>query len=296
MSTIRFLRTFLAVARNGSFAEAAEQVAITQAAVGAQMRALEDEFKKTLFVRSGRGIVLSEEGVALVPHVEILLKNYEEMRRPDPGTRLISGTITIGSIASAMGLLTRTVVELKKTHKKLEVKLTAKQGVDLARIVNAGELDAGIVVEQTRRHFRGMHWTRLYDEPFMVVASTLVATRRSDLSALFRTHPFLWFDRKSYTGARVRHLLNRHRFVVNDFIELNSLQEIIELVRQNAGITIIPVLRNFDWQNDPTLCTIPLPGPPLIRRIGILENEQRSHITSIVRQHLLASLRQGNGG
>ena len=43
MSTIRFMRTFLAVAHHGSFSEAAEQVALTQAAVSFQMRSLEAE-------------------------------------------------------------------------------------------------------------------------------------------------------------------------------------------------------------------------------------------------------------
>ncbi|WP_343657313.1 LysR family transcriptional regulator, partial [Cupriavidus sp.] len=41
MSTIRFLRTFVSVADQGSFAAAAGQVALTQAAVSLQMRALE---------------------------------------------------------------------------------------------------------------------------------------------------------------------------------------------------------------------------------------------------------------
>ena len=48
MSTLRFLRTFLAVARHGSFPEAAEQVALTQAAVSFQMRALEAELGREL--------------------------------------------------------------------------------------------------------------------------------------------------------------------------------------------------------------------------------------------------------
>jgi DNA-binding transcriptional LysR family regulator len=54
LSTIRFLRTFVAVARHGSFAVAAEQMALTQSAVSMQMRALETEFRHELFDRCGR--------------------------------------------------------------------------------------------------------------------------------------------------------------------------------------------------------------------------------------------------
>ncbi|HYF43675.1 MAG TPA: LysR family transcriptional regulator, partial [Ramlibacter sp.] len=49
MSSIRVLKTFLAVADEGSFAGAANRVALTQAAVGQQMRALEAELRRPLF-------------------------------------------------------------------------------------------------------------------------------------------------------------------------------------------------------------------------------------------------------
>ena len=43
MSSIRNLRTFLAVARHGSFTAAGKEIGLTAAAVGQQVRALEEE-------------------------------------------------------------------------------------------------------------------------------------------------------------------------------------------------------------------------------------------------------------
>ncbi|MGL6157267.1 MAG: LysR family transcriptional regulator, partial [Ralstonia mannitolilytica] len=77
MSTIRFLRTFVAVARHGSFAAAAERVALTQAAVSLQMRALEAELRRDLFDRSGRTVTLNARGRALLPQAEHLLALYD---------------------------------------------------------------------------------------------------------------------------------------------------------------------------------------------------------------------------
>jgi hypothetical protein len=81
MSTIRFLRTFLAVEKYGSFAAAAGRVALTQAAVGQQMRALEDEFRRPLFDRSRRVVVA-----------------YEAMLAGSEVGEEISGTVTVGAI------------------------------------------------------------------------------------------------------------------------------------------------------------------------------------------------------
>ena len=77
MSTVRFLRTFVAVARHGSFAAAAERVALTQAAVSLQMRALEAELRRDLFDRSGRTVTLNAHGRALLPQAEYLLGLYD---------------------------------------------------------------------------------------------------------------------------------------------------------------------------------------------------------------------------
>lgn len=82
MSTIRFLRTFVAVADHGSFAAASEQVALTQAAVSLQMRALEMELRRELFDRGGRVVALNAGGRELLPQARRMLALYDEMRLP----------------------------------------------------------------------------------------------------------------------------------------------------------------------------------------------------------------------
>ena len=71
MSSIRLLKTFLAVAAEGSFAAAAPRVALTQAAVGQQMRALESDLRRPLFERQGKVVALNAAGRALLPDVSL---------------------------------------------------------------------------------------------------------------------------------------------------------------------------------------------------------------------------------
>lgn len=58
------------------------------------------------------------------------------------------------------------------------------------------------------------------------------------------------------------------------------------------GFTMAPLLKNFDWESDPALCVLQLPGRPVARRLGMLENGRRSHITSVVREEMLEHLRR----
>src|SRR3546814_14871630 len=84
MSSLRFLRTFVTIARLGSFSEAAEHVGLTQAAVSLQMRSLETEFGRELFDRSGRLALLNHAGRELLPEVNRLLALYDRIRQPQP--------------------------------------------------------------------------------------------------------------------------------------------------------------------------------------------------------------------
>ncbi|WP_332775802.1 LysR family transcriptional regulator [Polaromonas sp.] len=290
MSTIRFLKTFLAVAHVGSFAGASERVALTQAAVGLQMRALETELKTVLFERSGRGVVLSVAGRALIAHAEKIIACYDQMRVGLDDEGEIAGTVAVGATASAMGLLSSTVVRIKPLFPRLNVRLVVQESRELVKNVRLGELDAAIVISDSPEEHQGLTWTPLYVEPLTVVASSQIARPDSDFKKLLRENPFLRFDRRMPSGIRIEQTLRKLGLVPQDLLELSSLSTIVDLVRQNVGVTIVPHLRNADWMNDPSLCVIPLPGRSPTRQIGMVEQGKREHITSVIRQHLVSLL------
>ena len=66
---LRELKTFITVARLGTFAAAGQQVGLTQSAVSAQMRVLEQHLGVRLFDRSGRAAVLNAAGRHALPFV-----------------------------------------------------------------------------------------------------------------------------------------------------------------------------------------------------------------------------------
>ena len=171
MSTIRMLKTFVAVAEFGSFSAAAERVVLTPAAVGAQMKALEELFKRPLFDREGRVVTLTPAGQALVARARQLVDDYDAMLAITPSGDEIAGTVTIGSILSGMGALATCVVSLRTSYPSLDIRIENGRQPDLHARVMAGELDAAILVEWTRPDPQLATWSHLYDEPLMLVAS-----------------------------------------------------------------------------------------------------------------------------
>src|ERR1700736_4563792 len=67
------LKTFLEVARLGSFSRAAEKVLRSQPAVSAQIRQLEQEYGKRLFDRSAKSVRLTPAGEVVFDYAQQLL-------------------------------------------------------------------------------------------------------------------------------------------------------------------------------------------------------------------------------
>ena len=72
---LRELKTFIAVARHGTFAGAGERIGLTQSAVSAQIQRLEESLGFQLFDRTGRSATLNAAGrdtLALAEHIVTL--------------------------------------------------------------------------------------------------------------------------------------------------------------------------------------------------------------------------------
>src|SRR2546421_12888237 len=125
MSSIRLMKTFLAVAGEGSFAAAAHRVALTQAAVGQQMRTLEAELRRPLFERHGKAVVLNDAGRELVPAIRKLVSQYEQMLASPTAPESMSGTVHLGAVVSALRPLVQATLALKDRHPALDLHVSA---------------------------------------------------------------------------------------------------------------------------------------------------------------------------
>src|SRR6185436_2749814 len=79
------LRTLREVAETLNFTRAAERLGLTQSAVSHQIKALEAELGEPLFVRTKRGVLVSEEGRAALEHAVRILDEVEALRVRLPG-------------------------------------------------------------------------------------------------------------------------------------------------------------------------------------------------------------------
>ncbi|VVE69082.1 LysR family transcriptional regulator [Pandoraea captiosa] len=276
MLTLRMLKTFRLVAQTGSFAAAAERAALTQAAVSLQMRGLEDAVGQRLFDRRGRQITLTRQGRDLFPRVEQILALTAELTATPADT--MQGPVTIGAVVSVIGALSLVVAELKTAHPGLDVRLTSARSDELTDLVEQGEVDiAAVVARADDARADGLVWTPLYTEPMIMVVNRDIT--ESDPQHILDSAAFLRFDRRVRTGLVVEQALRAAKLSVTEYLELNSIETIVALVRKNVGVSVLPLLHRGDWQSDPLLRIVPIAEPPLLRTVGMIhrEHDSRTH-------------------
>jgi LysR family transcriptional regulator of beta-lactamase len=127
------LRAFEAAARRQSFTRAAEELCVTQAAVSHQVKGLEARLGVTLFRRSPRGLVLTDEGVALAP---ALTEAFERIGRlvEQVGSGKPRETVTLSAVGTfAAGWLLSRLAAFRADHPRVDLRLlTNNNKVDLA--------------------------------------------------------------------------------------------------------------------------------------------------------------------
>ena len=100
---LRELKTFIAVTRYGTFAAAGMHIGLTQSAVSAQIRNLEQALGIRLFDRTGRQALLNAAGQRALPMAREMLETFSRMAVSDDVSEY-RGELKIGAVATAQTL------------------------------------------------------------------------------------------------------------------------------------------------------------------------------------------------
>lgn len=149
MMELRVLRYFLTVAREGSITAAANFLHVTQPTLSRQLKELEEELGKKLFIRKSHHIVLTEEGMILRKRAEeimdMVVKVEEEFNAME---ETIGGDIYIGGgETEAMKLIARTVKSLQHKYPAIRYHIFSGNSDDVTEQLDKGLLDFGILIQ-----------------------------------------------------------------------------------------------------------------------------------------------------
>ena len=237
------IETFLAVATFGGFHRAAEALSVSQPAVSARIKALEQSLGATLFIRSRRGLTLSDAGKTLRPHAEQLLRTaalarqaIHELRPGSGGPLQIAAALSI-SVYFLPDVLKRFQqaypnhnITIRSGHSKevLEMVLGEQAEIGLARSLQHPEVET----------------LSLRDDPLLLVAHSTRGpkhTRRPRLAEV-ANWPLIFFDRGSSDWTLTHSLFRRAGLVPNVAFEVDTIETAKRMVERGLGLSFLPQL------------------------------------------------------
>lgn len=171
---IRILRYFLMVAKERSFTSAAKQLHITQPTLSRQLADFEKELGVSLFIRKGKTIALTQEGILLkrraLEILELEERTLEEIKGKE---ELIEGTITFGCGESAViETLALIIKSYKDKYPRVQIRIHTATADRIYEMMNQGLIDIGLFVEPA--NIENLDYIRFKDSDHWVVGMASV--------------------------------------------------------------------------------------------------------------------------
>ena len=217
------VEAFLAVGTFGGFRRAADALRVTQPAISARIRALEDSLGVPLFVRSKTGLALSAAGRAFRPHAEQLLHAVASARQ------------------AVHDLRPDVLKRFQATHPKVMITVRSGHSKEVLEMVLAGQAELGLA--RSLQH-PGVETLSLRDDPLVLVArpdSRLARTRAARLEDI-ASEPLIFFDRGSSDWTLTHGLFRRAGLVPNVVLEVETIETAKRMVERGMGLAFLPHL------------------------------------------------------
>ncbi|PTM59911.1 LysR family transcriptional regulator [Desmospora activa] len=256
---INQLITFLEVVKTGHFREAARRLNLTQPAVSAQIRSLEESLGSALFHR--QPVSLTAAGKAFLPHARQMIALAETGRRAVQDSQTTQrGSITVGaSSGAALAVLPRMLRYFHGNQPDVRVSVHTLPASTIINGLHEGRLDAGILygsLEDTEL----VRQVLLYDRFVLITPYDHTLAIHSYLSMdELKTTPLISLTPETPERQLLNRLFSVKGIQPETAIELSSVEEVKRSVRLKLGIAIVPRL-SLDDELDRDLRWIYLTG------------------------------------
>jgi DNA-binding transcriptional LysR family regulator len=235
------LEAFVEVGRRGSVSRAAEALFVTQPTLTARLKGLERELEAKLFVRSQRGMRLSDSGRAFLPYAERTLDTVAT------GRRLLSelargegGQLALGAApAVSTYVLPRILRRFRATHPKVALAVRTGHSEEVLELVLREQVQVGLG--------RALNHPDVEAIPFYEDELVLVADPKHPFARQAAIGPdqlteaqLILFDRTSSYHRLTFEFFQQLGALPRGVMELDNIDAAKKMVEQGLGVAFLP--------------------------------------------------------
>ncbi|GGF90006.1 LysR family transcriptional regulator [Paenibacillus aceti] len=280
------LETLITISKTKSFRKAGELLNLTQPAVSAQIKSLEDEFKSVLVDRN-QPVTLTDRGQVFLEKAEQILDIVEELKQKlSDMEHTPQGHIVLGTTTSiAIQILPRILSYFQDQFPLIKTTIQSMPSSLIYQNVEQGLVDIGIgyLIENNPHVLSSV----LYYDTFELAVSPhhpLATTPVPTLEAL-KDVPLIMLSPDTVGRMFVDDLFKRHGIEPHIVMELSSSEEVKRMIEINLGAAIISKQSILRELRQGSLKTIPIPELEVTHPVGVIYKSSR-YINSAMQQFL----------
>lgn len=237
---LRFLETFVWLAKLRNFRMTAEKLHTTQAAVSSRIATLEQELGVRLFDRGDREVTLTLEGSKALVYADRLVRTTNEMLESMKDRSLYTGVVRIGVIESIIhSWFPELVARIHRAYPQLEVELSGDTTIRLIEQFIKGNLD--LILQTDPVSDTGVQNMPLCDFPMRWFGAPRLNLHSEVLTlADLATFPILSFSRNSGPHRFLERLFDGNPGRQARINCMTSVSAMVRLVVDGFGLAMIP--------------------------------------------------------
>lgn len=240
---VRFLESFIWVARLRSFSSAADKLCTTQAAISNRIATLEKDLGVRLFERDLRSVSLTQAGERALAQAEAIVRLTTELRLGVGDPHRLRGRVVIGTIDTIVyAWLPRLVEAVKQAYPDVDPDLTVDNSLTVARMLLDGQVDLALItgplLAPNCRNIELCSYACVW-----VAAPRLgLHGRNLSLEDVAESGPIFAFSRGSQPHQRMLQVIDEAGIdpQLVRILNSNSLATITRLVRDGMGVAVLP--------------------------------------------------------
>ncbi|TVX98787.1 LysR family transcriptional regulator [Cohnella terricola] len=280
------LETLVTISKTLSFRKAGEMLNLTQPAVSAQIKSLEEEFKAILVDRN-HPVTLTDRGQVFLEHAEQILEIVEQLKQKLSDLNQVpQGHIILGTTTSiAIQILPRVLSYFQNQFPLIKTSILSMSSAQVLSSVENGTVDVGIGYLTDRSPH--VETSVLYYDTFELVISPkhpLASANRITISML-KDVPLILLSPDTLGRRFAEQVFRENGVEPHIVMELGSSEEVKRMVELNLGAAVVSKLSVAEEVRRGTLKMIPVEELAVSHPVGVMTKSSR-YVNSAMRQFL----------
>ena len=240
--TLKQLKAFLVLARTLNYANAANELCLSQSALSLSIKTLEEELGGKLFKRNTRRVEITLEGQSLIPYAKKLLANWEDMEKDvKQRFKLNRGTLNIASMPFAThAVLPEVMHDFAQQHPNISFSIHDITNEKIIEKVQEGIFEIGICFEPKAND--QLIFQPLFNEDFLALLpkNHVLAKQKSVTWLELCSCPFVTLQNPSIIRHVIEEHCASHQVVLDLKVECHQISSLSHFIAYGMGVSAIP--------------------------------------------------------